>query len=129
MSTKILHKHCFYFLLGLTIFTRELETMLINAKFWVDKQRILRYFWYWLMGCHVKRDMSRNACKCKKCKKCQILKASSKTFCIFCICMHFWTYLLLCLLEGGNQVNDMFQGPVVRSLDKHYPPDNFLFTG
>ena len=40
---KTLHKHCFYFLLGFTIFPRETGNN-AYAKFWVDKQRILWCF-------------------------------------------------------------------------------------
>ena len=46
---KILHKHCFYFLLGLTMIPRETGNN-AYAKFWVDKQRVLWYFLYWLIG-------------------------------------------------------------------------------
>ena len=46
---KILHKHCFQFLLGLTMIPRETGNK-TYAEFWVDKQRVLWYFWYWLMS-------------------------------------------------------------------------------
>ena len=39
LPQKILHKHCFQFILGLTIVSREIETMLIQ-NFW--KQSALR---------------------------------------------------------------------------------------
>ena len=46
--TKILHKHCFQFLLGVKMARRETENN-AYAKFWGDKQRALWYvmvfFW------------------------------------------------------------------------------------
>ena len=46
---KILHKHCFYFLLGHMMIAQETENN-AYAIFWVDKQRILWCFLYWLIG-------------------------------------------------------------------------------
>ena len=37
------HKHCFHFLLGLTMVPRENKSN-AYAKFWRDKQRVLWYF-------------------------------------------------------------------------------------
>ena len=45
---KVLHKHCLYFLLGLTMIPKETGNN-VYAKFWVDKQRVLRHFLYWLI--------------------------------------------------------------------------------
>ena len=45
---KILHKHCLYFLLELTMILRETGKN-AYAKFWVDKQRVL---WYFDSGLH-----------------------------------------------------------------------------
>ena len=39
---KILHKHCFQFLLGVKMAPRETENN-AYAKFWGDKQRVLWY--------------------------------------------------------------------------------------
>ena len=52
---KILHKHCFQFLLGVKMAPRETENN-ADAKFWGDKQRALRYVMVfsgvvnWLLG-------------------------------------------------------------------------------
>ena len=46
--SKILHRHCFYFLLGLTMIPKETGNN-AYAKFWVEKQRVLWYFSYWLI--------------------------------------------------------------------------------
>ena len=47
--SKIMHKHCFYFLLGLTMIPRESGNN-AYAKFWRDKQRVYcGIFWYWLI--------------------------------------------------------------------------------
>ena len=40
---KILHKHCLYFLLGLTMISKETGNN-VYAKFWVDKQSIMVFF-------------------------------------------------------------------------------------
>ena len=40
---KILHKQCLYFLLGLTMISKETGNN-VYAKFWMDKQRVLWYF-------------------------------------------------------------------------------------
>ena len=45
LSSKIFHKHCFYFLLGLTIVSWEKKQCL--CKILEDKQRVLWYFWKW----------------------------------------------------------------------------------
>ena len=47
---KILHKHCFCFLSGVP---RESGNN-PYAKFWRDKQRVLWYFWYWLINSPVR---------------------------------------------------------------------------
>ena len=39
---------CFYFLLGLAKIPKETWKN-AYAKFWLDKKRVLWYFWYWLM--------------------------------------------------------------------------------
>ena len=44
--SRILHKHCFHFLLGLTMLPIERKSN-TYAKFWRDKQRVLWYFWKW----------------------------------------------------------------------------------
>ena len=41
--SKILHKHCFYFLLGLIMVPRQTGNN-AYAKFWREKQRVLWYF-------------------------------------------------------------------------------------
>ena len=48
--SKIFDKCRFYFLLGLTIVPRETGNN-AYAKFWRDEQRVLWYFWYWVVGC------------------------------------------------------------------------------
>ena len=45
---KILYKHCLYFLLGLTMIPKETGNN-VFAKFWMDKQRVLWYYLYWLI--------------------------------------------------------------------------------
>ena len=59
--SKILHKHCFYFLLGLTTVPRETGNN-AYAKFWRDKQRVLWYFLYWLIGKLFTLPLIRNHC-------------------------------------------------------------------
>ena len=48
LFTKILHKHCLYFLLRLTMIPKQTGNS-IYAKFWMNKQRVLWYFLYWLI--------------------------------------------------------------------------------
>ena len=52
---KILHKHCFQFLLGVKMAPRETENN-AYAKFWGDKQRPLWYVMVFLEGV----DKTRN---------------------------------------------------------------------
>ena len=47
LSPQILHRHCFQFLLGLTIIPRENKNNACFCKFWRDKQRVLWYFPNW----------------------------------------------------------------------------------
>ena len=42
--TKVLHKHCLQFLLGVKMAPRETENN-TYVKFWGDKQIALWYFW------------------------------------------------------------------------------------
>ena len=45
-NTLCLYKHCFQFLLGLTMVPRENRNN-AKAKFWGDKERVLWYFLKW----------------------------------------------------------------------------------
>ena len=57
---KILHKHCFQFLLGLTIAPREMETFMLMQNFGGTTKSIMVFFWKRPIGSLRRPNIKRN---------------------------------------------------------------------
>ena len=78
--SKILHKHCFQFLLGQLSVPRENKNN-TYAKFWRDKQRVL---WYFLIGLISLTLLLANM---------TMAKDSLLIACAFCVVICFFTFV------------------------------------